>query len=151
MEATVVERRVCCSCAKEFDVFHHRRSQFVVQQNVSALQIAVVILRGALQSACRSAPLVPDLLESDPRAKKGAVTIRWFAKLHRCAISFPPRDRFQQIGYQEAQIGKPIGAARKITTAIVERITFVGNDKLAIDGDENIELFSPQEPDNCVF
>ena len=60
--------------AKEFDVFITVDRNLSFQQHLPTFAIAVVVLRASSSRLADLQPLVPELLASIPRAKRGAVT-----------------------------------------------------------------------------
>ncbi|OGI64331.1 MAG: hypothetical protein A2W18_07630 [Candidatus Muproteobacteria bacterium RBG_16_60_9] len=72
---TIKNGELLALAAKEFDVFVTVDRNLSFQQNVSALLIAVIVLRARSNRLADLRRLLPDLLAAIPAAKIGAVTV----------------------------------------------------------------------------
>ena len=72
---TIKNGELLALAAKEFDVFVTVDRNLSFQQNVSALLIAVIVLRARSNRLADLRWLLPDLLAAIPAAKIGAVTV----------------------------------------------------------------------------
>ncbi len=72
--STIENGKLLALAAKEFDVFVTVDRNLSFQQHLSAFTIAVIVLRAVSNRLADLRPLVPELLASIPKAKRGAVT-----------------------------------------------------------------------------
>jgi hypothetical protein len=71
--STIKNGELLALAAKEFDVFVTVDRNLSFQQNLPAFAIAVIVLRASSNRLADLKPLVPELLASISKAKKGAV------------------------------------------------------------------------------
>jgi len=72
--STIENGKLLALAAKEFDVFVTVDRNLSFQQHLPAFTIAVIVLRAVSNRLADLRPLVPELLASIPKAKRGAVT-----------------------------------------------------------------------------
>jgi hypothetical protein len=72
--STIKNGELLALAAKDFDVFVTVDRNLSFQQNLPAFTIAVIVLRAASNRLADLQPLVPELLELIPTAKRGVVT-----------------------------------------------------------------------------
>jgi len=72
--STTANGELLSLAAKEFDVFVTADRNLSFQQHLPAFTIAVIVLRAVSNRLANLQPLVPELLASIPKAKRGAVT-----------------------------------------------------------------------------
>lgn len=71
--STIKNGELLALAAREFDVFVTVDRNLSFQQNLPAFAIAVIVLRASSNRFADLKPLVSELLERIPHAKKGAV------------------------------------------------------------------------------
>jgi len=72
--STIENGELLWMAAKEFDVFVTVDRNLSFQQHLPAFTIAVIVLRAVSNRLADLQPLVPELLTSIPKAKRGTVT-----------------------------------------------------------------------------
>jgi hypothetical protein len=72
--STIENGELLALAAKEFDVFVTVDRNLSFQQHLPAFAIAVIVLRAVSNRLADLRPLVPELLTSMPKARRGAVT-----------------------------------------------------------------------------
>jgi hypothetical protein len=72
--STIRNGELLALAAKEFDVFVTVDRNLAFQQNLPAVDIAVIVMRARSNRLSEILPLVPELLEAIPAAPSGAVT-----------------------------------------------------------------------------
>ena len=72
--STIENGELLALAAKEFDVFVTVDRNLSFQQHLPAFEIAVIVLRAVSNRLADLQPLIPELLASIPKAKRGAVT-----------------------------------------------------------------------------
>jgi len=72
--STIANGELLALAAKEFDVFVTVDRNLSFQQDLPAFAVAVIVLRAVSNRLADLQPLIPELLASIPKAKRGAVT-----------------------------------------------------------------------------
>jgi hypothetical protein len=72
--STIENGELLALAAKDFDVFVTVDRNLSFQQHLPAFEIAVIVLRAVSNRLADLQPLIPELLASIPKAKRGAVT-----------------------------------------------------------------------------